>query len=45
MNKKKINKNDLLPWFLEDHATLPEDYLEDCAKFFEWLKQEHKKKH
>ena len=43
--KKRIKRGDLLPWFLEDHATLPAGYLEDCKKFFEWLKQEHKKKH
>ena len=43
--KKRIKRGDLLPWFLEDLATLPAWYLEDCKKFFEWLKQEHKKKH
>ena len=31
----KINHNDLLPWFLEDHGTLPKAYLESCRKFFE----------
>ena len=31
----KINHNDLLPWFLEDHGTLPKDYLESCQKFFD----------
>ena len=32
---RKINHNDLLPWFLEDHGTLPKDYLESCQKFFD----------
>ena len=31
---KKINHNDLLPWFLEDHGTLPKSYLESCQRFF-----------
>ena len=40
---KKINKNDLLPWFLEDHKNLPEDYLIECEEFFKWLKENHKR--
>jgi hypothetical protein len=32
--KKSINHNDLLPWFTQDHGTLPKDYLESCQKFF-----------
>ena len=43
--KRKIKRGDLLPWFLEDHATLPAWYLEDCEKSFKWLKEQHKKKH
>ena len=31
---KKINHNDLLPWFTDDHAQLPEAYLKSCQKFF-----------
>ena len=31
---KKINHNDLLPWFLEDHGQLPDAYLKSCRKFF-----------
>ena len=31
---KKINHNDLLPWFLEDHSQLPDAYLKSCRKFF-----------
>jgi hypothetical protein len=36
-NKKQnsINHNDLLPWFTDDHGTLPKAYLESCQKFFE----------
>ena len=33
----KVKHNDLLPWFLEDHGTLPKDYLESCQKFFNEL--------
>ena len=32
---KKIKHNDLLPWFTQDHGTLPEAYLKSCKKFFE----------
>ena len=32
--KKRIKHNDLLPWFTEDHATLPAAYLKSCQKFF-----------
>ena len=35
MNMKKINHNDLLPWFTDDHDTLPKAYLDSCRKFFE----------
>ena len=31
---KKINHNDLIPWFTQDHETLPASYLESCRKFF-----------
>ena len=34
MKYKKINHNDLLPWFMADHRDLPKDYLESCEKFF-----------
>jgi hypothetical protein len=26
-----------MPWFLEDHGTLPQWYLDDTQKFFDWL--------
>jgi len=32
---RKIKRGDLLPWFLEDHETLPAWYLEDCKEFFD----------
>ena len=35
---KRINYNDLLPWFLEqDHARLPASYIKSCDKFFREL--------
>jgi len=34
---QRINHNDLLPWFLEDHGTLPKAYLKSCQKFFDEL--------
>jgi len=34
---KRIKHNDLLPWFLEDHGTLPDAYLKFGQKFFEEL--------
>jgi hypothetical protein len=34
---RKINHNDLLPWFTQDHGTLPKAYLESCKKFFDEL--------
>jgi len=35
--KKKINHNNLLPWFTDDHGTLPASYLASCKKFFKEL--------
>ena len=37
---KRIKHNDLLPWFLQDHGTLPAAYLASCEKFFNSLKQQ-----
>jgi hypothetical protein len=34
---RRINHNDLAPWFLEDHGQLPEAYLKSCRKFFSEL--------
>ena len=32
--KKKIDNNNLIPWFMDDHRNLPADYLESCQRFF-----------
>ena len=34
----KIKHNDLLPWFTQDHGTLPASYLASCEKFFKSIK-------
>jgi hypothetical protein len=31
---RRINHNNLLPWFTDDHGTLPKAYLKSCQKFF-----------
>ena len=36
---RRIKKNDLTAWFLEDHATLPASYVKSCQKFFDEIKQ------
>jgi hypothetical protein len=38
LKRRGINKNNLLPWFLEDHGQLPASYLASCQKFFNELK-------
>ena len=43
--KRKINHNDLIPWFLEDHDTLPATYLTSCQKFFLELDRRQTEKH
>jgi len=35
--KKKVNHNNLLPWFTQDHGTLPASYRASCEKFFKEL--------
>tara|TARA_R110000851_G_scaffold132247_1_gene266618 strand:+ start:111 stop:278 length:168 start_codon:yes stop_codon:yes gene_type:complete len=40
MTKKRIKHNNLLPWFTQDHGTLPASYLASCEKFFKSLKQQ-----
>ena len=32
--RKKIDNNNLIPWFMDDHDTLPKAYLESCQRFF-----------
>jgi len=34
---KRIKHNNLLPWFTQDHGTLPASYLASCKKFFREL--------
>jgi len=34
---KRIKHNNLLPWFTQDHGTLPASYLASCEEFFKWL--------
>tara|TARA_R100000655_G_scaffold45097_1_gene81955 strand:+ start:310 stop:480 length:171 start_codon:yes stop_codon:yes gene_type:complete len=44
--RKKIDNNNLIPWFMDDHTTLPKSYLESCQRFFLELdrKQSEKQK-
>ena len=32
--KKKIDNNNLIPWFMDNHDTLPKSYLKSCQRFF-----------
>jgi len=41
LNQRGINKNNLLPWFTQDHGTLPASYLASCEKFFKELSFKH----
>jgi len=43
--KKKIDHNNLLPYFTDHHADLPVDYLESCEEFFIKLIKENKVKY
>ena len=43
--KKKIDHNNLLPYFTDHHEDLPTDYLESCEEFFIKLIKENKEKH
>ena len=40
---RKIKHNDLLPWFTQDHGTLPKAYLESCP--VQWFRGEVTKDH
>jgi len=37
------SKHNLLRWFIEDHRTLPKQYVKDCEKFFRELAEERGK--
>jgi len=39
---RRIKHNNLLPWFLEDHGTLPAAYVKSCKEFFTWLEESNK---
>ena len=41
--RKKIDNNNLIPWFLDDHRDLQADYLEECEKFFKEIKEKQEK--
>ena len=41
--KKKIDNNNLIPWFFDDHQDLPADYLESCEKFFKEIKEKQER--
>ena len=36
--RKRINKNDLIPWFTMNHEDLPPAYLASCQEFFKSIK-------
>tara|TARA_R100001480_G_scaffold10875_1_gene19404 strand:+ start:329 stop:538 length:210 start_codon:yes stop_codon:yes gene_type:complete len=40
LKRPGINKNNLLPWFTQDHGALPASYLASCEKFFKSIKQQ-----
>ena len=37
--RRRIKHNNLLPWFTQDHGTLPASYLASCRKFFKDIEQ------
>ena len=43
LKRRGINKNNLLPWFTQDHGTLPASYLASCEKFFRELGKKRNK--
>ena len=43
MKKRNIKHNNLLPWFTDDHGTLPAAYLASCEKFFRELGKKRNK--
>ena len=43
MKKPGTDHNDLLPWFTDDHGTLPKAYLESCQKFFDEIQATSRK--
>ena len=41
--RKKIDNNNLLPYFTDDHRDLPADYLKSCEEFFKEIKEKQEK--
>ena len=41
--RKKIDNNNLIPWFIDNHEDLPADYLESCEKFFKEIKEKQER--
>ena len=39
--RKKIDNNNLMPWFMDDHRELPASYLKSCEKFFKKISSKH----
>ena len=39
--RKKIDNNNLMPWFMDDHRELPASYLKSCKKFFKKISSKH----
>ena len=39
--RKKIDNNNLMPWFMDDHRELPASYLKSCEKFFKETSNKH----
>ena len=37
--RKKIDNNNLMPWFMDDHRELPASYLKSCEKFFKQIRK------
>ena len=41
--RKKLDNNNLLPYFMDNHEDLPQEYLESCEKFFKEIKEKQEK--
>jgi hypothetical protein len=41
--RKKIDNNNLIHYFMDNHQDLPQDYLEECEKFFKEIKEKQEK--
>ena len=41
--RKKMDNNNLISYFMEDHRNLPTDYLESCEKFLKEISDRLKK--